>query len=421
MSSFSPATRKTELARLQISRLSLSETFTLQDIFKQTMKISSDTLMVDRAGVWLYNDERTAITCACLYERKTDHFSHGITLQVEDFPDYFDTLERRKVVPAEFAKIDPRTSSLKESYLDPLGITSMLDAPLYFNEMINGVVCHEHIGPVREWSTEERDFAASVSDLITLKIKNKRLREAQAKLNQQEKVETHTPTIQFAAGLAHDLRNLLTIVIGNADMISADQAVSKSTRDKVRNILNASERGMNLVNELTILGSHRAGRPRVLSLTSEVRKHLDILRCAAGDQFLIEIVSERDDDQIFVDPIHLERILMNLVVNARDAMTEGGLIEIGIEKTPDKDGVELFIRDRGCGMEVSVIERIFDPFFTTKSKSKGTGLGLSIVKRVVELAGGQIQVNSQVGQGTTMLLSFPQVSSESTLVSKASV
>ena len=144
---------------------------TLRESFQQICRIAAETIEVERVGVWLYSTERDAIRCACLYERSRDTFSDGVTLLVEDFPEYFSALEERKAIPAEAASHDPRTAGLKSAYLDPLGITSLLDAPIFLAGRIVGVVCHEHTGPLREWTTEERDFAGSMADFVALKMK----------------------------------------------------------------------------------------------------------------------------------------------------------------------------------------------------------------------------------------------------------
>jgi signal transduction histidine kinase len=402
--------RRTEEARLRIVRLAADPGRPLDDLWRAITRIAADTLDVERAGVWLFTDDRTAIRCACLFERTEGAYSDGLTLRVADFPDYFAAMADRKALPAENAATDPRTVGLMRAYLDPLGISSLLDAPIWLNGQIVGVACHEHVGPPREWTTEERDFAGSVADFIALKIKGAQLADAKRPKSSDSGVlrRTQDATIHFAAGLAHDLRNLLTIVIGNGDMIIADRDTTPGLRDKARSILAAADRGLALANELGEIGGHRAGRPRILGAVEEIRNLLPVLQAAAKDRHPVTLVAPDAGDRIFADPVQLERILLNLVLNARDAMPDGGPIEIRVvEGLP---AVEIAVRDAGTGIEPALIERIFDPYVTTKPKGQGTGIGLTVVKRMVELAGGTIRVESVLGRGTTVRIALPRAS-----------
>jgi two-component system, cell cycle sensor histidine kinase and response regulator CckA len=403
-----PYQRPTEEARLRILRLSDQTHQPLTETLRHITRIAADTLGVERAGVWLYTDDRSAIRCVSLFERTPGKHSDGLLLRVADFPDYFAALAERRAIPAEVAAVDPRTAGLKRAYLDPLGITSLLDAPIYLHGQIVGIACHEHVGPPREWTTEERDFVASIADLIAMKMKGIEVDDSKAKPVASDSVigrHGDESFAHFVAGLAHDLRNLLTIVVGNADLIATDPMATVGIRQKSTNILSAADRSIALANEFNEISGKRAGRPRILCASEEVQNLLPVLRGAAGPDHPIVFHNRSPGDRIFADPVQLERILVNLVINARDATPDGGPIEVIV--ADGAPSVEITVRDRGTGIDPDVKNRVFDPFFTTKPKGKGTGIGLTVVRRMVDLLGGTIEIDSSLGSGTTVRVTIP--------------
>lgn len=139
----------------------------LIQVLKEMAQASAETLEVERVGIWIYNEARTGIRCINLYERTAARHSEGAELAAADFPGYFAALESERIIPAHDAYTDPRTREFSESYLAPFGITSMLDAPIWLNGKMIGVVCHEQVGPARQWTPDEQHFAGSIADLIS--------------------------------------------------------------------------------------------------------------------------------------------------------------------------------------------------------------------------------------------------------------
>lgn len=136
----------------------------LQDI----TRMSSRTLEVQRCGVWLFDAERTRIRCACLFDAKANGFQRGMELHAVQYPDYFAEIERGRIVAVEDAVSDPRTRAFSTSYLEPVGISALIDVPIKRGDRLEGVLCHEHTGPLRAWQPEEQQFAAFVSSLVSL-------------------------------------------------------------------------------------------------------------------------------------------------------------------------------------------------------------------------------------------------------------
>ena len=413
-----------EAARLALARITLSGAESTRDVLRRMTEISARAIQVERVGIWTLSDDRSLLRCCELYELSKDCHSSGTVLQARDFPTYIRALEERRDVPADDAPTDPLTSELRDTYLIPLGIGAMLDAPLFRDGRVIGVVCHEHVGKARTWLPEERDFAGSVADMVALKLEARARREAEDLLRASEAqlVEAHKMEAvgQLAAGVAHDFNNLLSVILANAHHIARNSNVSPSVQEQARQILEAGNRSAELTRELLQLARRTPRAPRVFDLARGVEAILSILRTVAGAAHPVELQAGGAGGSVFMDRSQLERLLVNLVANARDAMPTGGVITLRVrEATPSaelgtaRDHLVLEVTDAGVGMDATTRARIFEPFFTTKARDRGTGLGLSIVYQIVNDCGGAIEVDSEPGRGTTFRIHLPRVAAAS--------
>ncbi len=228
---------------------------------------------------------------------------------------------------------------------------------------------------------------------------------------------------RLAGGVAHDFNNVLTVIAGYSSMIAdLHSAPSPELREYLEEIRRACDRASALTNQLLCFSRRHIMQPRVINLSSVITQGERMLRPLIGED--VELVRHLGPDvwNIRADPNQLDQVLVNLVVNSRDAMPGGGRITIetanakldesyprthlGIEPG---EFVMLAVSDTGFGMDAATRERIFEPFFTTKEAGRGTGLGLSTVYGIVKQSGGDVWVYSEPGVGTTFKLYFPRV------------
>lgn len=221
---------------------------------------------------------------------------------------------------------------------------------------------------------------------------------------------------RLAGAVAHDFNNLLTVILGYNNLLAERLADTDMAAD-VDAVRSAAQRAAQLTNQLLDIGRQQVTAPRALDVREFLTTLEPVLRRLVGPSGTLEL--DLSSEYIFIDPSQLERVVLNLVLNAADAMPDGGSLSIVTRAVNGEDfGVEegayvcLAISDTGTGMDPFALEHCFDPFFTTKDRTKGTGLGLAAVYGIVTQTGGQVSVESELGVGTTFSMIFPTVTPE---------
>jgi signal transduction histidine kinase/DNA-binding response OmpR family regulator len=210
---------------------------------------------------------------------------------------------------------------------------------------------------------------------------------------------------QLTGGVAHDFNNLLTVVLGNIDIMARKPEDEERRARRIDAVRQAAERGRDLTKQLLAFSRRQHLSPVVLDINALISEFSPLIRQAVGEAVTLELLLGEEALCAHVDPTQLETALLNLAVNARDAMPEGGRLSIATRH--DDRHVVIEVRDNGVGMSAEVRERVFEPFFTTKEVGKGSGLGLSQVYGFVRQSDGEVLLHSTVGQGTTFSLRLP--------------
>jgi len=216
---------------------------------------------------------------------------------------------------------------------------------------------------------------------------------------------------RLAGGIAHDFNNILTAILGYTALVLDTLPPGSENHTRVGHIDRAATRAASLTQQLLVFGRQRVQKPEVIDLNATVRNLLPMLRRLIDEDVCFETTFDPDAGAVEIDPAQLEQVILNLTLNARDAMPKGGRLRISTSRATREDGhllARLTVEDDGFGMDEATRARIFEPFFTTKEVGSGTGLGLATVYGIVEQAGGQIIVDSQPRRGARFDVLLPR-------------
>jgi signal transduction histidine kinase len=418
-------------------------------------------LGIDRCGLWMRAGDGQSIRCIHLFDSRDGGHRDlpDIALTAEQYPRYFAALARERSIVASDAVHHPDTAEFAIGYLDVLGISSMLDCPIRQHGRMVGIVCAEHRGPVRHWTTEEVAFLSSLSDLFgraltaaerrdyrdRLEALNasleervaERTAELRAALEYLEQAKSHlvereklAALGQLVAGIAHEINTpvgvIVTAVSHSAEVL-AEMRRAHASGELTRTKFNAdldelaeglqmaqrnAERAASLVESFKRTSADQTHDVRaqfllggvladvVATLTPMLRRRRVVARLGVVPPLACDTYAGS-----------LAQVVTNLVVNActhgyGENPPENATIEI--EAGGDAQEAWVSVRDTGIGMSPEIRLKAFEPFFTTARAHGGTGLGLSIVRTLVEQTlGGEIQIKSEAGRGCTVTFRFP--------------
>jgi signal transduction histidine kinase len=403
--------RHNELLRVLARQLSTSE----QGAQMQTIcEAAANAMEVSRSGVWLFGKDRASIVAQDLYDVATGHHEAGHELTAEEFPAYFSALEEERVIAANDARTHPATRCFAKGYLEEYDVRSLLDAPIRAGSHVLGVLCHEQVGTARVWTDEDQNMAASLADLVAIAIEAREHRlaqEALRKSNQELEAARRIEAVgRLASGVAHDFNNVITVVSSYAFLLAKKLGKNDPLQGPVAEIGKAAERAADITRKLLALSRREPVEPRLFDVNATMRGMETFLRRLIGEH--IELVLDLSPEPVVMntDPGQLEQVVLNLVVNARDATApEGGRITVSTTSELASDGTPecvIEVTDTGIGIAPDVQQHIFEPFYTTKGAGTGSGLGLFTVWGAVNQMNGKIEVESQLAAGSRFRLRF---------------
>jgi PAS domain S-box-containing protein len=261
------------------------------------------------------------------------------------------------------------------------------------------------------------DSQGNIIHFVAVKRDITRERQLEEQFRQAQKMEA---VGQLAGGIAHDFNNTIGVILGYSELILRKMEKSDPTATKIEAMRTAAQKASQIIRQLLAFSRRQFLQPRVLNLNTHVKQMKDMIQRLVGENIKLTVLGEAIEAQTKVDPNYLDQVIMNMAVNARDAMTNGGeftlktsSLKLDTEHAAQYPGLSpglyvlLEISDTGVGMSPDVCAHIFEPFFTTKGRGKGTGLGLSTAYGIIKQSGGHIAFKTQLGKGTTFRIYLP--------------
>lgn len=384
----------------------------------------TEVLDVERVTLWLFKDNPRRAQCEWIHGRETGTQRGEGELWERDYPTYFASLGSGRALAADDALNDPRTREFRDSYLEPRGISSLLDAPIRVAGEVVGILCHEHTGPIRRWRTEEGAFAADAADQVAqllLNAQSAKANERSAVLEKHlQRAERLKAVGRLAGGVAHDFNNVLFCVLTNVEFARNEIAEDHAAHTYLVEAETAGWRAADLVRQLLAFSRRQVLQPTFVDLHLLVEELGRMLRRLVPESIVLDFRREDGAGLVRGDRAQLEQLVVNLVVNAGQAIGGQGRIEISTYAEVGPDGVGglvIEVSDSGPGVPESEREHIFDPFFTTKSGEGGTGLGLSTVFGVARQHEGYVEVHDAPLGGALFRVWMPAIDLQAPLQS----
>jgi two-component system, cell cycle sensor histidine kinase and response regulator CckA len=374
------------------------EARSVEDLLAMISETAAATLQVKRVNIWLYDQDRTQIVCIEDFEVELGDHSSGAVLNIADAPQYFHALEWLREVATFDAHTDPRMVGLR-SYLRAHGVSAMLDAPLLASGRVIGVVCHEHVGSPRTFVDWEKAFAGAIGDLVSLVLEtDRRLRSEreQRYLAEQLARRVQVDSVGWiATGVAHDLRNLLTVVLTNVDMLRAGKGVDRA----LEHIERAAGRAGDLCTLLLESSGHLLAQRAPVDVPEVVREVLLITEATRPPDIAFDLDVPPDLPVVLAPGGGRVGIAVRMGVPAdapRWDFREG-----------NPGTVVLEVSDSGRGMDRATANRCTEPFFTTKNSGSGHGFGLATVLGTVRSHQGAFDLETVEHRGTRVWVWLP--------------
>lgn len=415
-------------------------------------------LQINRVGIWIFTDDKQAIRCRMLIDGDDCVIDGDLELMRTAYPNYFIALDNERAIVANHAQEHSSTLEFRDSYLIPFGITSMLDAPIRHRGNMLGIICCEHQGPEREWSSEEIAFASALADTYGRAISAAQRNDYERQLHEineqlEQKINDRTEILQQAlrnlnhtqaklieseklaslgrlvSGLAHEINTPLGIAVTSASHCANElKRVQQLYRDEQLNeqefaqFLAGIDDGLGLINNNLNRAATLVQNFKLSGAihTANEEEHFELRDCIALTIKSLQPLLKKNQVNCQLQtgaPIHINsypgaiaQIITNLITNSIHhafANTPDKQIHIQLDET--RGQVAIYYTDNGCGIADDIRAKIFEPFFTTARRTGGSGLGLSIVYNLItQKLGGDISIDEDQSQGAAFTLNIPK-------------
>lgn len=406
----------------------------LETAFKVITEKAANALEIERVSVWLFNSDtygglrqRTKLQCVSLYERSNQRHSAGLERNFADYPIYFKSLTSARIIAVTDTRTDLRIQELCDELLEPKNIVSLINTSIWVGGEVVGTILYEQVDIPRIWELSEQNFVSSIAEFVTLTLEicdvydELRLRKrAESALREAKKAAeiANRAKSTFLGNISHQLRTPLTSILGITEALQ-NQVYGPVNEEQSQSLNTLESNGKNLLElinqilELTDIESSKIElQLGATSIQGLCDSSLNFVKHLAFDKNIyLSVQIPEELEPIQVDESRIRQVFINLLTNAIKFTKEGGKVWIEVQPTSTNEYIFFSVVDTGIGMLSDDLFQLFQPFVQVENSSnrdaRGTGLGLVMVQRIVELHGGTVHAESQLGKGSRFTVKLP--------------
>ncbi|MEH2194668.1 MAG: ATP-binding protein [Nostoc sp.] len=392
----------------------------LETVFKIITEKAANALEVERVGVWLFNRERTKLQCLSLYERSNQKHSAGVERDRADYPIYFKSLTSARIIAVTDASTDLRIQELWDEQLEPKNIVSLINTSIWVGGEVVGIVLYEQIDNPRIWELSEQNFVSSIAEFVALSIEVCDRKSAESALREAEEAAevANRAKKTFLGNMSHELRTPLSSIIEIAEALQNEVygTVTAEQRQFLNTLESSGKNLLELINQILELTDIESSKIQLQLTATSIPELCDsslsfVKNLALQKNIQLRVQIPEELEPIQVDERRIRQVFINLLSNAIKFTHDGGKVWIEVQPTSTNEYIFFSVVDTGIGMLSDDLFKLFQPFVQVENastrRSAGMGLGLVMVQKIVELHGGTVHAESQLGKGSRFTVKLP--------------
>ncbi|MCL6753886.1 GAF domain-containing protein [Nostoc sp. CCCryo 231-06] len=399
----------------------------LETAFKVITEKAANALEIERVSVWLFNGERTKLQCISLYERSNQRHSAGLERNLADYPIYFKSLTSARIIAVTDTRNDLRIQELSDELLEPNNIVSLINTSIWVGGEVVGTVLYEQIDIPRTWEMSEQNFVSSIAEFVALTLEvcdvydGLRLRKlAESALREAKEAAeiANRAKKTFLGNMSYELRTPLSSIleITQAFQNEVYGTVNEEQRQSLNTLESSGKNLLDLINQILELTDIESSKIQLQLVATSIPELCDsslsfVKNLALHKNIQLSLQIPEELEPIQIDERRIRQVFINLLSNAIKFTHDGGKVWIEVQPNSTNEYIFFSVVDTGIGMLSDDLFKLFQPFIQVENastrRSAGMGLGLVMVQKIVELHGGTVHAESQLGKGSRFTVKLP--------------
>lgn len=399
----------------------------LETAFKVITEKAANALEIERVSVWLFNSDgynglrqRTKLQCISLYERSKQRHSADIERNLADYPIYFKSLTSARIIAVTDTRTDLRIQELWDELLEPKNIVSLINTSIWVGGEVVGTVLYEQVDIPRIWEMSEQNFVSSIAEFValTLEVCNRKSAESALREAQEAAEVANRAKRTFLGNMSHELRTPLSSILGITEALQNEVygTVNEEQRQSLNTLESSGKNLLELINQILELTDIESSKIELQLAATSIQGICDsslsfVKHLAFQKNIQLSLQIPEELEPIQVDERRIRQVFINLLTNAIKFTKEGGKVWIEVQPNSTNEYIFFSVVDTGIGMLSDDLFKLFQPFVQVENSStrgsSGTGLGLVMVQKIVELHGGTVHAESQLGKGSRFTVKLP--------------